>query len=420
MDTTATMNNNRDSSPAFGHAVVIGSSITGLTAARVLTDYFAQVTIIERDYLPGTPAFRQGVPQARHPHTLPLRGQKILEQWFPGLGTELVTNGAVSIDHHGQMGYFIAGSWKQFKRSSIIAAMTCSRPLLERTILRHLLARSNLSIIEGHGVVGLTTAKGGKRVSGVRLRSRHHPSGHETELAADLVVDASGRASQAPQWLADLGYTPPAELSINAFAGYSSRFYERPADFIEQWKTLYIRPNPPAGTRGGFIIPVEDDRWHVTLIGMARDYPPTDEAGFLEFARSLPTPYLYEAIKQAKPLTKPCGFRSTDNRLRHFDRLDHYLEGFLVCGDAVYALNPTYAQGMTSALMGSQMLAQVLQEQPRGDVTGLSQAFQKQLPRAVADPWRMSTRGDQQWPATKITEQHKPMPSQRRRRAYLA
>jgi 2-polyprenyl-6-methoxyphenol hydroxylase-like FAD-dependent oxidoreductase len=263
-----------------------------------------------------------------------------------------------------------------------------------------------LHILQEQTMIGLEVDKQGRRVTGVRLRGRRGLAEHETVLAADLVVDASGRESQAPQWLANLGYTPPQETSVKAFSGYASRLYQRPAEFGRNWKTLYIRPTPPHGTRGGVIIPVEGDRWHVTLLSMAGDYPPTDEAGFLAFARSLPGLQFYEAIKAAEPLTMIYGYRRTESRVRHYDQLPRYLEGFLVGGDAAFTLNPVYAQGMTAAVLGSQALEQCLQvQQGQGNMTGLAEAFQSQLSRVVADPWQMVTREDQRWPATEVVGQ---------------
>ena len=165
---------------------------------------------------------------------------------------------------------------------------------------------------------------------------------------------------------------------------------------------MYILPEPPHSTRGGVIIPIEGDRWYVSLIGMDHDYPPNDDEGFLAFARSLPSQQLYEAIKDAEPLSKPYGFRHTEDRLRHYDRLSRYLEGFLVFGDAVYTLNPIYALGMTVATMGSLVLDRTLQAQRNqrtaGDITGLAQTFQKQLGKVVMGPWKMVTKQDQRWP----------------------
>jgi 2-polyprenyl-6-methoxyphenol hydroxylase-like FAD-dependent oxidoreductase len=138
---------------------------------------------------------------------------------------------------------------------------------------------------------------------------------------------------------------------------------------------------------------------------MARDYPPTNGSDFLDFALSLPVPQFYEAIRAAEPLTRASGFRRTENRMRHYDRLPRYLEGFLVCGDAAYALNPVYAQGMTAAVMGSQALDHCLREQRRqGDLTGLAGAFQSKLSQTVADLWQLAIREDKRWPTTEVAE----------------
>jgi 2-polyprenyl-6-methoxyphenol hydroxylase-like FAD-dependent oxidoreductase len=402
--------NNQTSGGAFSQAVVIGSSIAGLTTARVLTDHFDQVTVIERDQLPDTPDFRRGVPQAWHAHTLPLRGHAMLEQLFPGLSDELLANGAVAVNGGSEMAFFMAGSWHQVSHHAAAVSMSLSRPLLETTMYRRLANHPRVQIIQEHEVVGLRTDRAGQAVTGVRLRRRHDVRQNEFNLEANLVVDASGRDSHAPYWLENLGFVPPRESVVNSFAGYASRIYRQPLNFNQTWKTLYIRPTPPRSnrdgiTRGGIILPIEGDRWYVTLTGMARDYPPTDEAEFLDFARSLPTPEFYEAIREAEPLTRVSGFRRAENRVRHYDRLPRFLEGFLVSGDAAYVLNPVYAQGMTAAVMGSRALDDCLREQQRqGDLTGLAGAFQIKLSQAVADPWQLAIREDKRWPDTEVAE----------------
>lgn len=404
---TAT-DNSRVNSPAFDHAVVIGSSIAGLTAARVLTDHFDRVTIIERDRLPDPTEFRHGVPQARHAHTLKPRGQMALEQLFPGLVDELLANGAISINPNNEVMYYESGDWHSPRERPNTVSAVGSRPLLDTVIYRHLVTHSGVTAIQEHEVVGLSVNQRGERVTGVRMRGRGESVPEETNLTANLVVDASGRGSQAPQWLESLGYTPPLESRVNPFSGYATRIYQHPATFVPSWKSLYILPTPPYNTRGGIIIPIEENRWHVTLIGMAGDYPPTNENGFLDFARSLPTQRLYETIKNAKPLSKPYGYRGADDHLRHYEKLPRYLEGFLVFGDAVYTLNPVYALGITVAALGSLALDRCLWAQRRqgtgGDLTGLAQAFQKQLSKVVTGPWKMAVRADKQWPGAQITE----------------
>lgn len=393
-------------SPLGDQAVVIGSGIAGLTAAKVLSDHFAHVTIVERDDQPGGPEYRRGVPQARHAHTLMPRGWAILEQHFPGLIEELKANGAVAIEAAGDIVFFQDGKWQTPRTRSAEPTIACSRPLLESIVYRRVAARANVHIVHGYETVRLRADEGRERVTGVELLQRSN--GARRNMAADLVVDACGRRSRAPEWLVALGYMPPEEWAINSFVGYATRIYRRPADFAEGWKTMYIRPMPSTGTRGGIILPMEDGRWHVTLIGVAADYPPTDENGFLEFARELPTPRLYETIRHAEPLTKPWGFRRTENRVRRYDKLPGYLEGFLVCGDAAYALNPVYAQGMTAAVIGSLALEHSLQEQYNAagasEIAGLAKRFQEQLSEALADLWRAATQKDWRWPLTIVTD----------------
>jgi hypothetical protein len=204
--------------------------------------------------------------------------------------------------------------------------------LLEDAIYQRVTSLPGVTLRQGYNVTGLTVDETGRRVTGVGLSYGRGTDWQERKLAADLVVDSSGRNSRAPEWLAALGFRPPEEWRVNAFVGYASRLYEIPAAFDDRWKTLYVRPTPPDDTRGGIVLTMEDGRWCVTLIGTAGDYPPTDDAGFMEYARSLATPELYDAICEARPLSKLRGFRRTENRVRRYDDLPRYLEGFLVMG----------------------------------------------------------------------------------------
>lgn len=393
---------------AFEHAVVIGGGIAGLTAARVLSDHFAHVTVVERDRLPDAPVGRYGVPQARHAHTLLPEGQKILEGLFPGLVDELLARDAVAMCE-GEQALFIAGRRQEWPRDGLDVWIAASRPLLESVLYRRIEVHPRIHVLQGYEATGLSVDEEGGRVSGVLLRSRDHAYPTRTELAAELVVDASGRRSRAAQWLATLGYAPPRETTVDASAGYASRIYRRPDGFQSSWMSLYVRPHRRTGTRGGIIVPLEGKRWHVTLIGMAGDYPPTDEKAFLAFARSLPTRALYEAIKEATPLTKPFGYRSMGNRLRHYEALPAHLEGFLVTGDAVYTMNPVYAQGMTVAAKAAQTLQQALEAQREmADLAGLAERFQKALWEDAAGQWRQATMEDRRWPGTVVADGGRP------------
>ncbi len=386
-----------------GEAIVIGGGMAGLMAAQVLSRHFARVTIVDRDHWPEAPEARQGVPQARHPHTLMVRGQEILEQHFPGLTSELIEHGALQIDASREVAFFVAGDWRKPTRHADTMAIAVSRPLLEMIVSRRVLANPRIQRRYAHAVVNITTDAARQRVTGLVAHDRDGSPSALTRLKGDIIVDASGRQSRTPQWLEELGYTPADELSVNTFLGYATRIYRKPENFAEGWKAMYIRPTLSTGTRGGMIIPMEGERWIVALLGTSRDYPPTDEAGFIEFARSLPTPKLFEAIQDAEPLTKPIGYRRTDSWLRRYDQLPRYLEGLLVMGDAACTLNPVHAQGITAAAIGSQALAESLQAHFQraltGDVNGLAPAFQKHLHHALLGLWNTLAREDRRWPA---------------------
>jgi 2-polyprenyl-6-methoxyphenol hydroxylase-like FAD-dependent oxidoreductase len=213
------------------------------------------------------------------------------------------------------------------------------------------------------------------------------------------VVVADGRNSRLPAWLAALGYEPPEETVVNSFQGYASRFFRPPAAFAPDWKGLYVQQAPPGDPRGGLISPVEGGRWLVSLVGGDGDYPPTDEAGFLAFARSLRSPALYEAIAAAGPLTPIVGQRATENRLRHYDRLGGFPDGVVALGDAVCAFNPVYGQGMTAAALGAEVLDRWLRESShRGP--GRSRVFQHHLARATAAAWQLSAGADYRFRTT--------------------
>jgi 2-polyprenyl-6-methoxyphenol hydroxylase-like FAD-dependent oxidoreductase len=379
------------------HAIVIGGSIAGLLAARVLTDHFDQVTVIERDRFPEQPEWRPGVPQSNHPHILLTKGQEILEQLFPGLQDELAAAGAPLVDWMADCPFLGLGGW--FPRfPSAVKTRPSSRNLLEWLIRRRLMAKNTVRFVQGTQAIGLLSDAERTKVTGVRVRS--HASSAQAELTANLVIDASGRNSQTPQWLKALGFAPPEETVINSFLGYASRWYQRPPNLQSDWQSLLLTTKAPHQTRGGLLYPIEGDRWIAILSGIAKDYPPTDEAGFLDFARTLRSPVFYEAIKDAQPLSPIYSYRRTENSLRHYEKLSRFPENFTVMGDAVCAFNPVYGQGMTIAALGALTLNQCLKQQNRDDLTGLAKRFQKQLAEVNTTPWMMATSEDFRWETT--------------------
>jgi 2-polyprenyl-6-methoxyphenol hydroxylase-like FAD-dependent oxidoreductase len=381
------------SSPARQHAVVIGGSIAGLLAARVLADHFARVTIVERDQLPADPVFRAGVPQGRHLHVLLERGQQLLEHYLPGFTKELIQHGGQEFDFIESVRLNAGYGWNpQFHGG--IPFISATRPLVEWLVRQQVHAHPAITILVQHSAVDLTATPDRKRVTGVRVRLRDdQPDNPITELAADLVIDASGRHSSALEWLSALGYQAPTVTEIDPHLGYATRVY-RPQPAPRTWRTLYQMMQPPKHLRGGVITTVEGGDWLVTLSGYGADIPPTDEAGFLAFARSLPTPDVADAIAEAEPLSPIYGYRDTSNQWRHYERLRALPDGFIVTGDAAVAFDPIYGQGMSIAAIDADVLARALARAHDPALGGFGPRFQRALARAVTPAWQLSTAGD--------------------------
>ncbi len=346
------------------NAIVIGASMAGLLSARVLSDHYEQITVVDRDEFAATPAPRRGLPQDRHLHVFLMRGISILDRLFPGLIDELVNAGAVLLDPANDFLWVNpAGHGVRFR--SDYQLLACSRELLDWHLRRRVFGLRRVRLLEATIATALLPADCEDGVGGVRIRRRGVNIGEEpeTELAADLVVEASGRGSKLPQWLEALGYARPPETVVDPHLGYASRLYRAPADLHDGLLGVFAPASPPRHPRGCVIFPIEGGRWMVTAGGGDTEYPPTDDAGFIAFLRNLPTPLIHEAIAKAEPLSPVFAFRGTENRLRHYEALyKRWPHGLVTLGDAVCAFNPVYGQGMTMAVLGAELLGRCLDE----------------------------------------------------------
>lgn len=378
------------------HAIVIGGSIAGMLAARVLSDYFTRVMVLDRDAFPEAPEHRKGIPQSHHAHGLLERGMRIIEQLFPGIIEQMLADGA-SMSAPGSVPLVLVSPRGKLRPlAAEEGSVAFSRYFMEWHMRRRLGQRGNVHIVSNCEVEQLLATTDGGRITGVQARRRG--SGHgPKQYRADLVVDASGRHSRVPQWLTALGYDAPQEETINSNIGYASRFYAKPAGFPASWDSIIINGRPPDNPRAGLILAIEHDRWHVTMGGFAGHYPPTDEDGFLQWAKDLPDPSIYEAIRVAEPLTPIRGFRTPRNRLRHFERLERWPEQLVVTGDSVCAFNPIYGQGMTTSALDALALEQSLRQQQQRPRVGFEQRFQRRVAQTVAAPWLIATGEDLRW-----------------------
>ncbi len=373
------------------HAIVIGGSMAGLLSARVLADHFDRVTLLDRDRFPSGIEPRSGLPQARHIHVLLDAGRQALDRLLPELIPYLVQAGAEQYDAIADFEWISpAGLCPRFP--SNIRMLGATRDFIDWGIRQQLKGYDRIQIRTEVKVVGLRLNRTEARVTGVMVSES---TGDQTEeVEADLVVDASGRGSRTPTWLAANGFTPPKETIINGFLGYASRLVRPPGARPRDWKVFYIQCAPPRRQRGGIIASVESGNWIVTLVGGGKDYPPADDAGFLDFAQSLPDSRFAEAYAAAEPISSIVATRSTENRLRHYEKLDRRPTGLVVIGDAVCAFNPVYGQGMSAAAVGATILDRCLRNVSQRDTLGFASRFQHQLAKANARPWLLATGED--------------------------
>jgi 2-polyprenyl-6-methoxyphenol hydroxylase-like FAD-dependent oxidoreductase len=379
-----------------GHAVVIGASVAGLLAARVLSDTFPQVTVLDRDVLPAVPAARPGVPQGPHAHLLLAGGQQVLEDLLPGFWYEMTSAGAVPGDLQRDLHWYLDGQLMRPAESGLIG-MGLSHPLIEHLIRARVAALPGVQITGAAEVTGLLTTRGHERVTGVRLR-RHQPgtTGQDTteqgtaELPADLVIDAPGRSSAAPAWLAELGYPTPHPTQIRTDAVYVTRHYQREPHQLDGRQGTWTVPFP-GQPRSGVVIAQENNQFAVQLAGLLGEEPPASGPGLLAYAESLPAPDIADVIRSAQPLGEPAQLRYPASVRHHYEKLGRYLGGFLVTGDALCGLNPVYGQGMTVAALEAAVLRQVLADGPGPD---LARQFFPAVAKIVDQAWSLSSAVD--------------------------
>ena len=272
-------------------AVVIGGSLAGLMAARVLADHFDTVTVLERDHIDDGPTLHQSIPQGSHLHALLFGGQQVMAALYPGFVGKLETLGAVRCRAGMEVAFYLPPG-KAFSMTGTVREprdlgfdITChSRGLLEYCVRDCTLQHANIAF------VGKSTAQKLMYADG-RVRGVHYTqAGAAHCLSADLVVDAGGRRSQAPHWLTALGYPAPEITTIGVDVGYASTKFRVPEAYDEPERLLGFIGPPPDFSHGALLEIIEQRTWHVTLMGRFGSYPPPDATGFLAFAKALHTP----------------------------------------------------------------------------------------------------------------------------------
>lgn len=377
-------------------AVVVGASIGGLLAARVLSKHFDRVTVVERDVLPHGADIRKGVPQSAHAHGLLASGYRVMDAYFPGMMDELEAIGAPRGDVVGDFLWFQYGRWK-LRHESGLRGITVSRPCLEAAIRQRVRAIPNVTVLDGTEAVKPTFDAAAGRGTGFVVRSRDSQA--ETVLESELTVDATGRGSQSAKWLEEWGFGQLDVMTVRINVGYATRVFERrPGDFFNSMGGI-VSGTPPADTRYAAVLAADGNRWIVTLVGSVGDYPPTDESEWTKFAASLPSPVVHDLVTSARPLTNIVSYRFPANQRRLYERMKRLPGGYLAFGDAICSFNPIYGQGMSVAATE----AQALDESLASGLDGLAQRFYARASTIVDIPWTIATGEDLRFPQVEGT-----------------
>ncbi|MFD6310834.1 FAD-dependent oxidoreductase [Streptomyces nigra] len=380
-------------------AVVLGGSHTGMLAAQALAGSADRVVVVERDVLPSGPDPRKGLPQSRHVHLLWSGGVRALEELLPGIGADLRAAGARRAPITTDMVALSPRGWfRRWPESHHI--VLAGRDLLDATVRSRVLADERIELLDGTEVLDLLGDA--RAVTGVRLRGR---DGRESTLEAGLVVDATGRGSAAPRWLAALGLPAPVRREVDSGLAYASRLYLAPEPARDGFPVVNVQADPRAGGpgRAGVLLPIEHGRWLVTLSGTRGGEPGTSDEEFARFAREeLRHPVIGELIERAEPLTGVAFTRTTANRRHSYERMPDWPENLTVLGDALAAYNPVYGHGLSVGAQSALILRETVRRYGWG-AAGLARRVQKAVARPVGAAWDLAIGQDVFYPGATET-----------------
>jgi pimeloyl-ACP methyl ester carboxylesterase/2-polyprenyl-6-methoxyphenol hydroxylase-like FAD-dependent oxidoreductase len=366
------------------HAVVVGGSIAGLLAARALSDAYEQVTVIDRGELPLGNESRRAVPQGGQPHGLLVRGQEIIEEVLPGIGDEMVADGAATFSPIHDVRFSVSGH--RLARAAFGAiGIAASRPFIEGHVRRRVRAIGNVELRPRCEARRLIATADRKRVSGVEVFGG---DGAEGELDADLVVVATGRSARIPAWLEELGYARPRESTVQVDIAYATRAYRMSGVTPTDKLTLIgARPDLP---RSMALFAQENDKWLLTIGGYGDHKPTADEEAYDEFLETVAPPDLLEVVRTGEQVSGIETFGFPAQRRRHYERMRHYPDGLLPIGDAICSFNPIYGQGMTVAALEAAVLARCLERGTRR----LTPRYLRAAAKAADNAWQLATAAD--------------------------
>lgn len=318
-------------------SVVLGAGMAGLLAAAALADAGHRVAIIERDRLPDRASVRRGIPQGPHLHSLLAKGWQIMEELVPGLIGDVVAVGAHVLDDarlgarmHIQNGAYAFNRTDPLSDPAALATYQVTRPQLEYSLHQRVAALPNVTITDGHDV-GELVAGQPDRITGVTITDRQ--TGATRTLGADLVIDATGRATRTLLLLEQLGYARPPQRAFTVHGVYYSQQITIPEQDNFPERLILVLPASGAG-RGG-LVAGENDTWTLTVAAHADEHPrpPKTVADMIALAERFVPPHIYPALQHAQPCSDVAVYRYPGGTWHRYDHSPRLPEGLFVIGD---------------------------------------------------------------------------------------
>jgi 2-polyprenyl-6-methoxyphenol hydroxylase-like FAD-dependent oxidoreductase len=397
-------------------AIIMGAGIVGLTTAKMLSSYVDEVVVFEQDSSINSPNScdfgRRGAPQSYHPHILLLKGRQVLEQYFPGITHRCVSEGAWYFDYAFDTHIDYRGVTLPRFHSGIYS-LACSRGLLERRLYQEVQSVDNIMVCDRATVREIGFHRAINKVVDVQV---HIEGKGVSVFEADIFIDAMGRSSKSPQWLASKYGVDIKTTTVMPFAGYATCLYNVSVDQPTDWVVSGVSAVAPDAPKGSAMMHIEHHQLLVTLYSMEQQRLPSNIDTFLEYAQSIPGQFAYKTIQDLSPVSPVYRFKNLGNRYTHFEHVDMPCNYF-VLGDSVSINTPVYAQGMSKGILGVQCLENTVfkSKQWRGRSYSwgrrrlLSNPFYKKQTKLLRSVWNMAVREDTPWLTTVMSKNSKQM-----------
>jgi NAD(P)H-flavin reductase/ferredoxin/2-polyprenyl-6-methoxyphenol hydroxylase-like FAD-dependent oxidoreductase len=331
-----------------GTAVVIGGSIAGIAAAKVLSETFDRVIVLEKDDPHRRREGRPGAAQGWHLHHLLTAGQIELERFFPGIVDDMVREGAFKVDMAAQYRIRLGGSWKK-PGTSDIEIVCAGRPLLEWCIRRRLDGEPRIEFRYESEVDDLVYDRANNTIVGVAVSK----DGEFEVVPAEFVVDASGKNTRVPEFLDRIGIGAPAveQDIINCF--YSTMQHRVPPERQWQDKVMVIcyAYRPYEDTYAAqYYLDSSRTILSTSLVAYNCYSPPRTAREFRAFADLMPSPVVGENIDGLEPASSIYNFRYPNMLWLHYEKMRRLPRALVAVGDAYTSADPVSGLGMSLAL----------------------------------------------------------------------